>query len=264
MSNLYEQRVAVLQDRIEDLYEVFRKYPLHPKTNSLPISKAHLSVKGIRNLPVQAFYEYLSSAMNRWGNVEDFKRFVPRLLELLVTNWPSDTFMMLSRFRVARWRQWPSADREAVEQFFMALWLVRLAQPFGNNSTTIDEDGYTTCTWMSLPAECFFIDLEYVYEDFEPFLRRWDEELENATDPFSLRLHLVWLVLHCVYDGKIPEEFPVPIQKSGSPRLCVPDDWLFTSAHAKLLEDAYYRWPDKPEAKSFSHACELMQSFIAS
>ncbi len=95
----------------------------------MPIAKAHLSLSGIRNLPVEAFYEYLSSAMNRWGNIEDFKRFVPRLLELLATNWPSDTFMMLSKFSMARWRKWPIAERESVEKYFNAVWLVRWRSP---------------------------------------------------------------------------------------------------------------------------------------
>ncbi len=81
---------------------------------------------------------------------------------------------------------------------------------------------------MSLPAECFFDDLEYVYDDFEPFLRLWDDELENASDPFSRRLHLAWLVLLHVYDGKIPETFPVPIPRTGSPRFRMPMDWLFS------------------------------------
>jgi hypothetical protein len=257
--SLYEQHVTELQGCIEELYDCFRKYPLRPKTNSGAISEAHLHVVGIRHLPVAAFKDYLPRAMNSWGNVKDFKHFVPRLLELLATTWPCDAFFMFTRLQAADWRHWPDVERAAVEKFFMVVWKIRLAQPFGNNNTTIGEFGYKTATWMSLPAECFFDFLSYAYDEFSDFLCYWDQELRNAADPFPLRIHLAWLVLRTVFDGKIPETFPFAIQHASSPRFTGQlQDWLFTEAHAKLLEDAYYRWPNTPESESFSQASDLI------
>jgi hypothetical protein len=83
----------------------------------------------IRDLADDDVAGFAMLAVTQWGNDEDFRHLLPRVLELLSADQLSvDSEMVLSKLAVASWDTWPSAEREAVARFLHARWDAGLAQ----------------------------------------------------------------------------------------------------------------------------------------
>src|SRR5689334_4808434 len=84
------QAESVLQASVENLYTVFARYPLaeieHCKCCVTPEENARLSAKPLRELTEADFGRYPGKAITTWGHDEDYKHFLPRLLELVLTD----------------------------------------------------------------------------------------------------------------------------------------------------------------------------------
>ena len=69
--------------------------------------------------------------MTTWGNVEDFKHFLPRLCELLAINSasgpPIDLTSLMGKLEYANLPEWPDDERAAVVQFMLALGIDTLS-----------------------------------------------------------------------------------------------------------------------------------------
>ncbi len=63
---------------------------------------------------------YLFKAMTTCGTEEDFKHFVPRLLELHAGS--TDAWLLRDKLAYARFPRWPAEERAAVEAFLRALF----------------------------------------------------------------------------------------------------------------------------------------------
>lgn len=77
---------------------------------------------------------YLFKAMTTWGTEEDFKHFLPRLLELYV--YSSSGWLLSDKLVYANWRSWPEIERKAVENYLVTLWretLTSVGSPLPGN-----------------------------------------------------------------------------------------------------------------------------------
>src|SRR5438045_109945 len=77
---------------IERLYEAFRHYPLRPEieycTHCItPEQAQRIYARPLRALTMHDLMSYACSAMGTWGDVRDFKHFLPRIFELAVYNY---------------------------------------------------------------------------------------------------------------------------------------------------------------------------------
>ena len=73
---------------------------------------------------------YAFKAMSTLGTVQDFKHFLPRLLELVARDGEigsTDVEVVLGKLRYAGWTRWPQDERVCLEQFLAALWRHGLA-----------------------------------------------------------------------------------------------------------------------------------------
>ena len=65
--------------------------------------------------------------MTTWGTEEDFKHFLPRLLELVTAEESItdvvDSEVLLGKLAYADWTHWPSEEQKAVNDYLNALWL---------------------------------------------------------------------------------------------------------------------------------------------
>ncbi len=73
---------------IKELYHVFAPYLLNVHVDTCPCcissrDKAVVSRKQLNELNYDELYRYTFKAMSTWGDVDDFKHFLPRILELL-------------------------------------------------------------------------------------------------------------------------------------------------------------------------------------
>jgi len=83
----------------------------------------------LRDLSTDQLRHYGFTAVFTWGSVEDFKHFLPRLLELTATEGfqAPDTESLYGRLAYAKFSTWPAAEQAAVRAFGMAHWRASLA-----------------------------------------------------------------------------------------------------------------------------------------
>jgi len=89
---------------------------------------ARLHSRPLRELTADDIETYASKAMTTWGDEDDFRHFLPRILEL-VTGDPGDEIcneIALSKLSYAGWRGWPQREQDAVESVLWERWRVGL------------------------------------------------------------------------------------------------------------------------------------------
>lgn len=107
---------------IERLYQTFGEGPLGRELAgceccSDPKSLEKWADTPIRDLTWEDLYAYLYCAMHTIGDEQDFKHFLPRLIELAADDLESLDFEELgTQLTNAGWSQWSREEREAVRQ----------------------------------------------------------------------------------------------------------------------------------------------------
>ena len=113
---------------IERLYSSFAQYePTNiasrsPHAGISDEKLARLQSRPLRELTVGDLDRYARSAMVTWGDVSEFKHFLPRIFELFVREPFAIDPLVFEKLDVAEWRTWPKAEQDAVDAYVTALW----------------------------------------------------------------------------------------------------------------------------------------------
>ncbi|MGY3795869.1 hypothetical protein [Aquimarina sp. 433] len=122
-----------LREAIEDLYIVFRDY----KIDSLLLRKYScpccvtdeeiraITQKSLKDLSGNDIGHFMRSAITTFGTVDDYKHFLPRILELMSLKSSSDLigdFTCFEKLNYAEWETWPEKETQVIEKFFSELW----------------------------------------------------------------------------------------------------------------------------------------------
>lgn len=125
-----------LRTAIETLYATFAAYPLRDDTNACacchgPEDEKRLHTKLLRKLNPEDLRQYAADALFVWGDVTDFKHFLPRIFELAAVHGDAfdDPSVVFNKLRHGDWRSWPEGEQLTVERFFDALWKCVLNSP---------------------------------------------------------------------------------------------------------------------------------------
>lgn len=113
---------------IEKLYKTFSKYPFKSKIEGCPCcvsdsDKSTLHSKKLRELEDEDLSYYAFKAMTTFGDLEDFKHYLPRIFELkakrkLMVN----TFIILGKLEYGNWDTWDEEEKETINDFLIAWW----------------------------------------------------------------------------------------------------------------------------------------------
>jgi hypothetical protein len=119
-----------LQQAVEKLYSVFASYPLNPRMEGSPLYSdllvwnRTLAARPLRALSIDHLGIFYFKVMSTWGNVNDFRHFLPRIFELLATlNTGWEEWIALDKLRYGHWETWPEAEQNAVNDYLLALWI---------------------------------------------------------------------------------------------------------------------------------------------
>ncbi len=135
-----------LTEAIEGLYEAFLDYPLALKIEGCPCcvsaeNESALHRSPLRELTAEDLSRYAFKALTTWGTENDFKHFLPRLLELVTEEnsiiYEVDIEVLFGKLSYAKWNTWPEPERAAVCRYLMALWLFVLFVPM--EAIAVDE-----------------------------------------------------------------------------------------------------------------------------
>lgn len=124
----------------------------------------HLANLPLRSLTHSDLDLYAFKAITSWGTQQDFKHFLPRLLELALDDLLAFSLpeVLLGKLQLAGWHEWPTLERQAVKAVLLALWRGELNRP-GNFP---DEDRIAT----------LLAGLAAAGESLTPYLHVWQTE----------------------------------------------------------------------------------------
>ena len=210
-----------LQKSIENLYEVFAKYPLKEKIQGCPhcISDEADNVlhsKPLRKLMAEDLSYFAAKSMTTFGDEDDFKHFLPRLFELMsqgesVCNYGEE--ILIGKLGYANWTEWNEVEKSAVENFLMKL--IRYSSDFEKDKA------YFT--------ETFLAGIANAVEDITPYLNPW---LEDISVNKIYTLH--YLVVDCHYGMSNVYLAKLPAQRKQI------KDWLISENTVSTLENLYF------------------------
>jgi hypothetical protein len=121
---------------IDRLYGTFDVYPLKERIDSCPhcqldAAERRLHVRPLRDLSWADLGIFSFKALTSFGDEDDFRHFLPRLLELYVLDHagaPYTLFMLFEKLNSATWTGWPADEVEAIRTFLDAWKRVLTAQ----------------------------------------------------------------------------------------------------------------------------------------
>ena len=154
-----------LQIAIEKLYEVFAKYPGNAfmqgslNYDSLDAWNRELFSKKLKELSASDLSRFAGKAMTTWGDVNDYKYFLPRILELTAEfNTPYEIWIVFDKLEYGNWNSWNDSEIKAIHEYMLQLW-----------TSLLKEDPEKT--------DFFFMDyfsaIAHFYPSFSDLLEVW-------------------------------------------------------------------------------------------
>jgi hypothetical protein len=121
-------RPADLDAAIEKLYSAFSSYPLPAASAySKHTTISEDDVRALRSRPLRdlsgaELSKFSMKALTTWGDENEFRHYLPRMLELVVDepNW-TDVPTLFGKLSTAEWRAWPAEEQQAIEQYVNVL-----------------------------------------------------------------------------------------------------------------------------------------------
>ena len=172
---------------------------------------------------------YVFHALTTWGDVNDFKAFLPAVLRMLAFDishlWTADTLIRKLENPVTGVRDWPDNEKVALSSFFFSLWQYAL-------------DAYP-------PEDCIEAKTLIVNVlDPQPYLDLWDKRLDEVT---ALRHLAAWIVS----DYGI-----LTTGKNAIGVSAIHNAWVLRASTQSQLENAYLDHMNEPFADEFSEAAQ--------
>ena len=219
----------------EELYTVFEKYKLDIvkfEENSCPCcfdkkAKKELFSRPLKNITENDIITYSESAISTIGSIDDYKHFLPRILDLLQDETSLDligSFICFEKLNYAEWETWPSEEQEIIEYYLSALWSNKI------NTENISQEYLIDI--MTITSR--YIGIEYCLKEI------LNSNANSALD----------LILNSVING-----FDYNIQDRESLI-----SWLYAESVLKKLEYIFFKTNDYERSNKISTAYTILEN----
>ncbi|MGI5487913.1 hypothetical protein [Microtetraspora malaysiensis] len=219
-----------LDRALDALYAAFSRYPLPAKADVCDHCVSAERVRAARAAPLRiltasALEPYAWNGLNTWGDVEEFKHYLPRLLELVILEELDGLHAPSLMLRLGvRWHSWRKTEQEAVIATIGAWWRHTL------NHYPRDVDAMTM---IEIIADSLELDLA-------PYLAEWES---NTTE--AAARHMAWLM----------HDFTVSVAHD-TEWYALLDNWIRGPAPATILERGFFSTSSPEAAQKLSDALE--------
>ncbi|MFF5289312.1 hypothetical protein [Paractinoplanes globisporus] len=181
-----EQADERLDQAVGTLYATFARFELGPVAGC-PHCVGEDDQREIRRAPLRELTgedldHYAFKAISTWGDADDLRHFLPRLLELAAHgDLPVDVATVVGKLRLARWSRWPPDQRDAIEAFAGAWWRRTLTIfPAPDDAATvlraigqaIDDLSPFLSAWLDPPTELAARHLAAFVDELAHSIRR--------------------------------------------------------------------------------------------
>ena len=160
-----------LNHSIENLYKVFAKYGATDMTGSplyedLPKWNKEILSKPLRELDEDDLSRFTGKAMTTWGSPNDYKHFLPRILELTAElRTPYEIWIAFDKLTLAEWQNWTEEEQNVIHNFMIFLW------------ENIVNDNSEKAEWE---FKDYFSAIAHFYPNFTDLLNIWTESESKA------------------------------------------------------------------------------------
>lgn len=140
-----------IKQAIDNLYKVFSKYSSsgmhHCQCGCIDLGDVRkLAAKKLRELEEDDFASYHGSALYTWGDLEHYKHFLPRVLEVHQQKNGRGLIGLseiVSKLKYAEWENWDKEEVQGIKDFVSADWKNSINNKIINvNSTDIGYYAY--------------------------------------------------------------------------------------------------------------------------
>lgn len=157
-----------LKIAIENLYSTFSTYNFNSTIDGCPCcvsdsDKEKIHSKQLRELTEEDLSRYTAKAMTTWGDEDDFKHYLPRILELLsTTDFVVSTFIVLGKLEYGQWKSWNENEQIVIEKFLFAWWTELV-----KNRKSFDHEA--------------FIEILKLTDNIDELLKHWTIDFDNSS-----------------------------------------------------------------------------------
>jgi hypothetical protein len=218
----------------QNLYSVFKTYAikgnLRDRSCDCCVSDDEIKMllsKDLHELSEDEIGHFMRSAITTFGEIEDYKHFLPRIFELmqLPKSEILDDFITFEKLNYSKWKTWEANEIEAIENYIMALW----------NETINNE----TSEFYKL-QEVLSIMITYV--SWEKALSIWEEV--DSTNSIHYIVDAVLGDFYLDFDEEIVDNLM---------------DWFSTEVILSKIEKVFFETEDEFEANRISIAYTIRE-----
>ena len=247
---------SAMADAVATLYTTFARYKTSKVEDDMPRTgdpdvAVSLGAYPLEKLPPENLQVFAARALTTLGTIENFKHYLPRLLELVVWldslgNAPPQ--FVFSRLEYAGWHGWPAREAAAVQAYFDALFHLHV-QWLGNAED--DRDPLAVGHRFDDLLGCLSAADDNVAEK----LARLLEQAQRHPVSAAVNVLAAWLLQvtpQTVKDGRIIEDAFAREQEAivgavRAPRL------------REVLESAFFAAPSPAKRQLFSDALQQVE-----
>ena len=240
-----------LAEAIEGLYGTFASYHRRDSIDACPCcvgreEKHTLARVPLRTLACVQLSRYAFKAMTTWGKAEDYKHFLPRIMELAISRegriWPGMDLQLIARkIQLAGGDSWPPAELRALAHVLDALWQTVLAHD------------PTESAWS---ASDVLPGIAAIIGDISPLLESW--HLDRSLSAVLQLADLVdanWAAI--ANQGHLQGAWRDVASREHVER------WITDPARRQSLEHAFEHHVDSPSANRLAAAVDAWQWMTA-
>ena len=232
-----------LQQAIENLYTVFGNYPGNPKMAGSPVYghlhewNRDLFSKPLKDLDGEDLSRFTGKSMTTWGEVEDYKHFLPRIFELTaIYKTPYEIWIAFDKLKYGNWQDWDIKEQEVIHEYMVALFEHLLH----------DESGAAEWNFVD-----YFTSIINFYPDLQLLLQMWD-----ATNTIASVKHLATFITNqaeAIFDKGKVMGFEDSEKHAGALK-----KWLLRPELKIKMEQAFFRYEKEEFAEMLSLAEQVL------
>lgn len=229
---------------VRQLYAAFKSRTLKTQMSGCECCASHSELKHLSFTPLSELDageldRYVWHAIGTVGTENDFRHFVPRILELMAGENPFQEEVVAEKLSLAHWTEWTLAEQSAIKRFFDVYWDTTLEKP----------------NWQRTANDAVCV-LGGVFEKLQPFLDRWIR-CEHVIGLNQLAEFAANEAVNAS-SGFINQ----PFWHNRQEQMKQVASWLISAETMKTLEDRWLANPQGSTADALLKTIELITPFV--
>lgn len=235
------QRLSIA---IDNLYTVFSRYKSNPHMAGSPLYEhldewnSLLFSKPLRELTSADLSRFAGKVITTWGDTDDLKHFLPRLLELTaLIDTPYEVEVLYHKVEMAGLKLWDSGEQYAVNQCSIAMW----------ENLLLDNSDRAEWEFRS-----YFATLAHFYPRFDELTAIWMKD--NSFSSIKHLTNYIYDEYHNLFMKKHN-----PGNEKGFLNIESFKGWLLSDSMAQKLTDAFYQFEQTAIAEKISWSLKIIE-----